>query len=270
MYPSREVYAASPLALVAAEVRFSDSARLRQRETLDAISLAMESEFPIPETVPRSDIAMNGDQPKGSPPTGVFVLANRQRTESLSFRAESLTFETTAYQEFVRLESIVQWACDVLVDLEVRPELRRVGLRYIDEIRVPELIQDAKRWGDWLDPRLVDQLEVESTGYPVVTAQGLTVYDLGDSKRLAFRFAALNQSPVVEPEILQPRHQVGTGPFFVLDFDGFQEFGGNSGMPLDSSTVIGTLRSVHAPTGALFQSVLTDRARELFRGDAQQ
>ena len=51
MYPKREVFPSSPLALVAAEIRFSDAPRLRQPETLDSIAVAVESLLPVHERV---------------------------------------------------------------------------------------------------------------------------------------------------------------------------------------------------------------------------
>ena len=49
MYPNREVFEASPLALVAAEIRFTDAARLRQQEVKDAVTIALEDRFPFAE-----------------------------------------------------------------------------------------------------------------------------------------------------------------------------------------------------------------------------
>ena len=42
MYEGREVFPNAPVELVAVEVRFPDSARLRQPETLDALQLALD------------------------------------------------------------------------------------------------------------------------------------------------------------------------------------------------------------------------------------
>ena len=46
MYANREIFPNSPLALVTAEVRLTDSPRLRQQETLDNVAIALEDRFP--------------------------------------------------------------------------------------------------------------------------------------------------------------------------------------------------------------------------------
>lgn len=58
-YPRREVFPSSPLALVAAEVRFNDSARLRQQTTVDAISIALEHAFPVQEQFHQAELEVH-------------------------------------------------------------------------------------------------------------------------------------------------------------------------------------------------------------------
>lgn len=269
MYPNRELFPETPLALVAAEIRFTDSARLRQQDTLDGITIALEGRFPFAHPGQQAEVQVfvgNGPGASQMRSTNRIVLTNGEKTESLTLASASLTYETTDYREFAHLRESVQQACTSLLDAGVRPAIQRIGLRYIDEIRVPTPIADARDWSEWIDHRLVDHLDVGPERHPVLMTQGVTTYDLGDGKGLNFRFAALNDGVVVAPQVLRRPRPPGTGPFFVLDFDGYQEFQSQVATPLDPELVGSSLTAVHAPAGATFQNAITDKARELFRG----
>jgi uncharacterized protein (TIGR04255 family) len=267
MYPHREVFSASPLALVAAEIRFTDAARLRQQETKDAVTIALEERFPFGEQLQQTDLNIAGPaaMPQIQQRIGV-VLKNAASTETLTIMSESLTYETTAYATFDDLLEAITAACEALVAAKVRPAMRRVGLRYIDEVRVPDPITDVRDWGKWIDRRLIEHLDVGPDGVAATMTQGITTYDLGEGKGLNFRFAALNHGTVVVPQYLQ-RPAIESVPFFVLDFDGFHDFADKEATPLSSEVVANDLAAVHVPCGTAFQRSITDDARALFRGN---
>ena len=60
------------MALVTAEVRLTDSPRLRQQETLDAVAIALEERFPI--STPLNDVTFNVP--------GIWALAFYLRSNS--------------------------------------------------------------------------------------------------------------------------------------------------------------------------------------------
>jgi uncharacterized protein (TIGR04255 family) len=264
VYPSREVFPDAPLALVAAEIRFTDAARLRQQQTKDEVAIALEERFPFAEPLQQTDFNLTPIAPPQIQQRIGVVLKNATSTETLTIMSQSLTYETTAYTNFDDLLEAVTTACGALIAAKVRPAMRRVGLRYIDEVRVPEAITDVRQWGKWIDHRLIDQLDV-GPDVPATMTQSVSTYDLGGGKGLNFRYAALNQGPVVVPKFLK-RPAIESGPFFVLDFDGFHDFTGGQAVSLSSATVRENLSAVHIPCGTAFQRSITDEARALFRG----
>ncbi|OOK68935.1 TIGR04255 family protein [Mycobacterium kansasii] len=205
MYPNREVFPKAPLALVTTEIRFTDSPRLRQQETLDAVAIALEDRFPL--NTPQTSVTFN----VGSLGPGVLpqveqerrvVLTNTTRTESVTITPSSFICETTAYREFDDFRVGVTAVCEALIDANVRPALVRVGLRYIDEVRVPEPITDVRAWAKWIDDGIIRPLTIGPDDVAVRNVQGLVTFDLGDGKGLNFQYAALNQTPVVQPQFL--------------------------------------------------------------------
>ena len=225
---NREVFPNSPLALVVAEVRFTDSPRLRQQETLDAVAIALEERFPFNRSVPGFNV-IGGFGPGAVVPQveqrHQVVLTNAASTESITITPSSFTYETTEYREFDELCIGVTATCEALIGANVRPALVRVGLRYIDEIRVPEPITDVRAWGKWVDSSIVGALTVGPEDVPVRSAQGIVTFDLGEGNGLNFQYAALNQLPIVQPVFLK-RQRFEPSHFFVLDFDGFRDFSG--------------------------------------------
>lgn len=269
MYPNREIFPNPPLALVAAEVRFTDAARLRQQQTKDEVTIALEQRFPFAEQLQQAEVELahvpSGGQPQIRERRGV-VLKNVDSTETMTILSESLTYETTNYTSFEDLRDAVVAACEALDAAKVHPAVRRIGLRYIDEVRVPETVNDVRQWSAWIDERLIAHLAVGPDDVPVAVTQGISTYDLGEGKGLNFRFAALDQGSVVVPQYLR-RRAVPSGPFFVLDFDGFRDFPSDEFTAMSADVVRDTLTAVHTPCGATFQRSITNRARELFRGE---
>jgi len=268
VYPNREIFPHAPLALVAAEIRFTDAARLRQQQTKDAVAIALEERFPFAESLKRAEVNLNlipgGGQPQIQERLGV-VLKNANSTESLTIMSESLTYETTAYTNFEQLLEAVSAACDALTEAKVQPAVQRVGLRYIDEVRVSEQVTDVRQWSTWINGQLIGHLDAGPEAYPATGLESVSTYDLGGGKGLNIRFAALNQGPVVVPQFLK-RPAISSGPFFVLDFDGFHDFTSLDAVPLSSRVVLESLSAVHIPCGMAFQRSITDEARQLFRG----
>jgi uncharacterized protein (TIGR04255 family) len=265
MHPDREHFAVPPVALVTAELRFTDSPRLRQQDTLDAIAIACEHRFPIAEPITGMAVEPTG---LGAVPQLVarqsVILRNAESTEALTLTSNSLTYETTAYRDFDDLASVVNDACRTLITAGVAPALTRVGLRYINEVRVREPVSEVRAWSDWIDPRVLGTLSVAPEGVPVRALQAAVSFDLGNGGGLQIGYAAVPQGSVVNHRFLK-RPPFEQGPFFAMDFDGFCDFSADPAKFLDPDLVARVLRGVHGPIGEAFQRSLTDNSRSLFR-----
>ncbi len=265
MHPDHEHFAVPPVALVTAELRFTDSPRLRQQDTLDAIAIACEHRFPIAEPITGMAVEPTG---LGAAPQLVarqsVILRNADSTEALTLTSNSLTYETTAYRDFDDLAGVVNDACRTLITAGVAPALTRVGLRYINEVRVREPVSEVRAWSDWIDPRVLGTLSVAPEGVPVRALQAAVSFDLGNGGGLQIGYAAVPQGSVVNHRFLK-RPPFEQRPFFAMDFDGFCDFSADPAKFLDPDLVARVLRGVHAPIGEAFQRSLTDNSRSLFR-----
>lgn len=194
------------------------------------------------------------------------TFKNTSSTAVATLASNRLSFETTAYSHFPEFKEQVLACCRALVEAGVTPALRRVGLRYIDEIRIPDDdVSDARKWSTWINSRLVDQLSIGPEQASVQHAEGVVTYALADGRGLNFRFAALPQGAVVSPAALVRPPFDAERPLFVLDLDGYQDFIDPDATLFSPDIVANTLDAVHGPSGATFQAAITDEAREIFR-----
>ena len=142
--------------------------------------------------------------------------------------------------------------------------VERIGLRYINEIRVPDQVADASGWKGWIDDGIVSHLE-PITGYTAESSQ--TIIDLrGEGGRMVARYAALSGSGVVSDQPLRRRTPATVGPFFVIDTDSYRETSGEAMLECTTDALDPVLDELHEPVGELFQRTITDRSRKLFRG----
>src|SRR5665647_379627 len=109
----------------------------------------------------------------------------RDRTLSVAITGASLTVETTRYRQYLDFRSVVARVFDAAAELLNPDGIARVGMRYIDEIRVPGI--EAERpsaWRDWIDPSLLPpQLDaMVSEDYEPAAWDGAVRYVTGPEK----------------------------------------------------------------------------------------
>lgn len=264
MYANREVFAQPPVVLVTAEVRFTDAPRLRQQQTLDAVAIAVDRRFPLSTPVGGVGVvsAGPGAAPQLAQRHGV-VLRDAEGTGALTVTPSWLSYQTTDYRGFDAVQDVLIDACQTLTQLDVRPAVTRIGLRYVDEVRFPDAPSDPRGWSRWIEPALLAPLMV-GAGSPVSHGvQGGASFGL-ERGRLDFRYSTLAAGATGVPAYLR-RRPFTPGPFFALDFDGFEEFGADPMVFLDAAVIADVLPALHDATGSAFQRSITDEARALFR-----
>ncbi len=265
MYPNREVFAHPPIVMATAQALFTDSPRLHQQETVNGIVAALSERFPISDQITgmRMQEAAPGTQPQMVPHQGL-IMRNPDHTEAITLTSDSVTYETTAYRSYESFENGLMAAAQALVSMNVRPAVRRIGMRYINEVRVPEKVTDFRGWSEWIDPALTATTAIGSADVPVRAVQGAVAFDLGNNAGLTFGYAALQEGSVINAQFLA-RSPIPPGPSFVLDIDGYCEFKDVT-LQLDTASLGEYMTAIHSHVGGAFQHAITDRARSLFRG----
>ncbi len=261
MYAGREVFPNSPLEYVAAEVRYPYSPRLRQQDVRDAILVELEDLVPILRSQQRlrmSGIAGGAVSQELDQFTRAF---NRASTLAVAVTANTLTVDTTTYEEFPAFRSVLD-RCVSALDKHASPAaVERVGLRFINEVRVPSAITNVRDWHGWITDGLVDVAAL-NPDHEAVSLEGAVVYTTGEHRSLTFRFVAAPAGSMIGNEPLKRRRPSPDGPFFALDLDSFWQPPVEASPAWAVETIMAVLDQLHEPIGATFQSAITSKLRD--------
>ncbi|WP_427008702.1 TIGR04255 family protein [Pseudarthrobacter sp. H2] len=258
---SNEVYPRSALALAVVELRHPSTEPLSS-SALGLIKAGLAAVTPIQ----RWEEVMTIDVQSGTQEVRRFpkFISRDQRT-AVSFRTEAIAVETTNYEGFAGFRDVVETAVRVRHDVDPLDAIERVGLRYIDEVRVP--VAGPVAWGDWISPKLLGPDAPHSSEFlSVVQQQGVTVFAAqtpGDSITLRYGLGE-GQAVVGSPNLARPGEF--SGPFFLIDIDG--AWAAPEGMipEFDVDDVIGACTRLHGPIKDVFESLVSEKLRnEVFR-----
>lgn len=229
-------YFNAPVVLVAVEVRFpGEMGALVPASVQPALHEVLGDDEWISEQVlqPTLNVNLGGAGPLASgavlgsggvpPPGTILRFALRDRTMAVALTSASVTVETTRYQNWPQFRTILEKAIRGTGEL-LRPEgVIRTGVRYIDEIRVHG-VKDNADWADWLSPvALPPAADAMTRGsHPPVNWMGAAQYEIGQERFVVLRYGPQPAQPgfAVNPDgpLRRPKPE---GPFFLLDFDSF-------------------------------------------------
>jgi uncharacterized protein (TIGR04255 family) len=263
----REVYANAPVILVALEVRHptTDPLTPAQRNT---IKRRLSSHVPIMRTGQLQHLTVA--QPVGSPAVAPELRTeefpryfSRDNTAAVSVQAEAVVVETTRYVRWEQLRALIADVLEMRQEIGGVDGVERVGLRYIDEIRVPG--GPEHDWVPWVDPTLLGPAPVgDELGLAAVHWQGISAFTPGLERTVVLRYGP-REGFAVDPGGDLKRSPSIPGPFFLMDIDSF--WTPSEGIPeFDVKSLLTTCDELHAPVRELFERLITDRLREeIFR-----
>ena len=200
---------------------------------------------------------------ESGPERGLRLL-NKARTASVALTGRSLAAEVTEYDGWDSFKPSFLRAIETVAESAAIVGVERVGLRYINEIRVPQEISDPSTWKGWINDDLLGFLD-PIPGYTPESFQAVTALT-GDRGHMVVRLAALDGEGVVSNQPLRRPTQPVDGPFFVVDTDSYCDTPGEQMLEFTSDSLEPVLDELHEPIGALFQRTITDKLRDVFRG----
>lgn len=255
--PMRRVYERPPLALALCQVRFATKFGLNDLG-VGPFQEAVQTEYPNPERQQELLTTIQMGSPAGQiglqsqTPSTLWKFTDLTGDWTVTLTQDFLTLETRAYADFddflARLHRIVQALTET-----VKPGVgRRIGLRYINEIRSAE-----RAWPEIIRTELLGVLGVDPIRYNC--DQSLQVLSLGAGEaRINLQHGVLPTGTTVVPK---SGTQAETDPFYLLDVDTYQEFAPPKTLKMDASMVSEHVRSYHAIVSDLFRWATTDEYR---------
>lgn len=254
----REVYPSAPVVLVALEVRhpgvdpMGAAAIARAKKILAGVTPLQE-----PQTISGITITPAG------PPTQTVETAqrfsSRDRSTAVTFRSSAVVVETTRYGQYEDLREVIELALQAREAAGAVDGVLRVGLRYIDEIRVPG--EDGLLgWAEWVDRSLLGPGPLAAEhGLSAAQWQGLAVFDGTAGAQLVLRYGP-GEGYAVDPGGELRRPAPAPGPFFLMDIDNFWV---PDPVPnFDVPALLQRCDDLHKPVRALFESLITEKLRK--------
>lgn len=260
-----EVYPNAPVVLVAFEVRHPGTDAVTPNE-VRAIKSRLAQYAPIARNAQATSVAVvPGMSVQPSPTHEAFPrLISRDSTLAVSFRKESLVVETSAYPGWDTFREVIGAAVAARMDLAPIDAYDRLGLRYIDEIRVP---QDASDWSGWINPSLLGPKPSTSIDLPLAQWQGIAIFGQQPGHTLVVRSGPQVGFAVDPSSELRRVKPSDPGQFFLMDIDSYWTPEG--GFPeVDLEQLLAMCDQLHAPIRTLFEGLITDKLRdEVFRSN---
>lgn len=217
-----------PLVLTVLEIRYPMLSEGFGDSEWRQMGEAVRDRLPLVESVVEQqvNVVMGGPAP---PPPSVQSrtfprFGARDRTTALLVKPDALVIETTAYEGWA--ESFSPLVAEVVHAMEriSQPNgVVRIGLRYIDEIRVPGIESAPGDWRGYIDEHLLAAADPEFIPASLRPSewQGLVQYQTAPDSMLTVRYGP-QQGYAVDPAgPTRRRNPHPPGLFFLLDSDSY-------------------------------------------------
>jgi uncharacterized protein (TIGR04255 family) len=227
----------------------------------------VHARFPVSEAAPQftMSVTVGAAAQPGAQQFTLHRLLQRDRLRGIALSRDGITLETTDY--YPGWSDFRDCLTEILSNLqETSPPdgVLRVGLRYIDEIRVPESPETLSGWDKWVDSRLVGPLTLTSEE----PSRATTVLQYGTPPGFV---TVARAEPLPEGRVIQPeghlRMPVDTpaGPFFLLDTDASWADPTRQVPEFDADAIMGIFERLHTSCHDIFEASITDDLREFLR-----
>jgi len=255
-------YAQDTLRFVAAEVRFPVVEALGV-QVPQAFRDRLRERFPIQEPLNQMTFTVGATGPTG--PLAQQAIRQRfmprDRLMSVTVGHDAVVLETTAYETWTDFRDLFMEVLSGLADAQRPDGYLRLGLRYVDEIRVPEEVPTVADWRGWVADALVEPFTIDDTAPPTSATIALQ-YGQYPGYQTLFRAAPFASGRTVQDEgpLLVP-FATPDGPYFLLDTDS-SWFDPQSAVPeFDVAAMAEMFNKLHAPCKRLFERSLGQRLR---------
>ncbi|MCU6479894.1 TIGR04255 family protein [Arthrobacter sp. A2-55] len=257
----REVYPNAPLVSVSFELRHPQTETLngRQRalikERLAGLLPVMRSQQAITQMV---EIGPAGAVPHAQSEEYPKYF-DRKMTIAASLLQGAIIVETTQYPGWEVLSEILLAVCEARHESSPIDGVERIGLRYIDEIRIFGV--DDPNWSEYLIPSLLGPQVQASPDLPLNQWQGASVYGPSAGRSLVVRHATGDGYAIDPSGELRHKTPAYPGKFFMLDLDSF--WVPEVEVPVFSMDLLREYgEALHAPVREMFENCITEKLRE--------
>ena len=252
--------------MVVFELRIPHTLVLGARPGQTQVWEALKQRVPITQPEPAVQVSL-GTPGMVQTQQGPLRMLDRGRTLSVVVGAEVVVVESTGYRCF---EEFREFLGSVLAALpsEQIAGFGRIGLRYINEIRVPGVTL-AHEWESFIAPALLAGAQLPVAELTARSASTEIEYFGRNGMRMTMRYGS-NIGRLVNAEGPMRTRTRESGPLFFVDLDSYWENPPDRDLPeFSSEAILAQTTRLREPIHELFESSITGRARDIFRKETQ-
>lgn len=256
-----EVFVNAPLQLVAVEVTFPAT----DADVDTELFAALREVVGAGRTVLGGRFRLTGQpEPDGSAPgeTMLFRVTNDSKTTSVSAWPTSLIVECSEYERYEQFRDLVTGVVDAYARFMAPAAVTRFGMRYIDEVHVPDPITSVSSWAPYVNPALIAAAGV--VGERVSNLSSGFTLDLGEHRSINVRYGTSPKRALMSEGHLVLRERPDT-PAFVLDIDAIFEPPQPQPTPVVGGLIAALADQLRPGARKVFDAVFTPAALETFR-----
>lgn len=263
-------YPNDPLRWVAADVRFPPVDELTA-EVPSAIRAHFKDRFPVSEPMAQLALSLGVPGSPGTAPQQVTLhrMLQRDRLMAITLGREGLTLESTDYPGWTDFSRVLSELVDQLASASCPDGVLRIGLRYVDEIRLPTAPATTREWLKWIDPSLMGPLNLGSE--EPSTANIALQFGEPPGYVTVFRAGPVPRGRSVNQDgpLRQP-FPFPDGPYFLLDTDASWADPDRQ-VPAFTTDLIGSIfEDLHGRAHELFEASVTDELRKVLRKSREE
>lgn len=240
-----------PLVLALCQVQYEGIPNLEDALHIAPFQQAIQAEYPISAIAPRSiNVQVNAAGMQQQVGSFQWIFRDNDDIWRLSLADDALTLETRRYKEFPHLLKRLRTALDAL-RTQLHPEVtKRIGLRYVNEIR-----ETNANWSAVIRPQLLGPLaEPALARYAAHTLQELRLA-YPDGHSINVRHGRLPGGTTVQPREGQESPK---DPFYLIDIDAFCQCSDQGPEPLDPKAICARVDSFHTDIYRFFRWAVSD------------
>lgn len=251
------LYSNAPIAVVLLEVRHPLAELSSPAMTL--LKTTLREHTPIERTETNVEFNIQTGERKAST---FRKLVSRDIHTAVTFRPDAVVVETTNYLGWKWFRAVAEAALRARQEVAPVDGVERVGLRYVDEIRVPQNTTPVD-WADWVSGALLGPKDqVAALNLQMEQQQSVVQYRSPlPGHTFTLRYGAARGAVVQSTENLRRPKEPDGGEFFLIDTDGAW-VDTSGGIPeFDVDSILSVCDEIHSPIKRLFESLITDKLR---------
>ncbi len=261
--PPRVVFETPPLRLALCQIRFPRLLTVANPPDVAPFQRAIKAEYPILPPGPTLEFGVAlgpGANLKPTPPVTEWRFTDRQQAWTVVLTQEFIAIETRRYDRF---EDFLGRLRRLLTSLgqHLEPDaVTRIGLRYVNEIRVDEL-----PWSEVVRRELLGPVAVpELSDLVRQSVQEIVLRSRGDdSQGVTLRHGVLPDGSTVAP---LPGQEPPGGPFYLLDIDVARTFSIPNLPMMDPDEICQGVSEYHRVIKRVFHWALRDEYLSTLEG----